>query len=220
MTNKLHLFFLLCFAGFTIVGCSTGKRGQTRAYAYSNKKTPAGYGAYAYVLLPSGYSVTSGPKYERMLHTANAFLDNFLLPVNFYSTKNKGDVMVTHWILKTGIPVNESGTELLANYDYQAALSMLTAIKMAGKQGPVLVAWKKPYERLDKTELKQCLIFNLSRFSNEDIDRAFKLWRDMLSEDVKDWNKSKNKLVKFKEEVRNMFQQYGQTLIDLLTIIY
>jgi hypothetical protein len=220
MTNKLHLFFVLCFLGLIASSCGTSKSGQTRGYAYSNKKTPTGYGAYAYVLIPSGYSTTSGPKYDRMLHTANAFLDNFLLPSNFNSTKNKGDIMVTHWILKSGKPVKESGIDLLAQYDYQAALSMLTAIKMSGKQGPVLVAWKKPYERLDKNELKQCLIFDLSRFSNEDIDRAFKLWRDMLSEDVDDWNKSKNKLVKFKEEVRNMFQQYGQTLIDLLTIIY
>jgi hypothetical protein len=215
-TNSI-LFIGACL-GLIAAACSSTR--SPRGYVYHNQKTERGYGAYAYVLLSSKSATSSGAKYARLLQTANSFIENFPPSGNRISTDEKKSLMVTHWLLQNNKLPDESATSLVANYDYARSLEMLTAIKMAHKEGPVLVAWQKPFEELESAEIKKSLVFDMSRFSDEDIDRAFRLWRKMLSEDVDDWNKPGNKLIKFREEVRNGFQQYGQTLFDLISIIY
>jgi hypothetical protein len=203
---------------FIALACTPAR--STRGYVYQNQKIEKGYGAYAYVLVSSKSVTSSGPKYARLLQTANSFIENFPPSAKRLSTDEKNSLMVTHWLLENKKLPDESAASLVANYDYGRSLEMLTAIKMAHKEGPVLVAWQKPFEDLSNAEIKKSLVFDMSRFSDEDIDRAFRLWRKMLSEDVDDWNKPGNKLIKFREEVRNGFQQYGQTLFDLISIIY
>jgi hypothetical protein len=217
---KKEIFIMLVAAALLVTGFGCTPARPARGYVYKEQQPEKGFGAYGYVLLSSGSVTGSGAKYDRLVHTANSFLENFPRPGDRIPAAEKQELMVTHWLLtKPNLP-EESGKLLVEHYNYSRSLRMLKALNMSGKQGPVLVAWTKPFEELSEKELKKSLVFDLSRFSDEDIDRAFRLWRKMLSEDVDDWNKPGNKLIKFREEVRNGFQQYGQTLFDLISIIY
>ena len=218
MKSKFYLLIVLSFISLVFENCVSSRATPYRGYVYSNKKPEPGYGAYGYVLLTSTHATLTTAHYRRSLKTANSFLENFPSTGKKISMEERKNHMVTHWMLVDHKRIIEKDTMLLKNYDYARALSILTAIKMSGKQGPVLVAWKKPYEELGNEDGKKFLVFDLSRFSDDDIDRAFKLWRKMLSEDVDDWNRSGNKLIKFREEVRNSFQQYGYILIDLISL--
>jgi hypothetical protein len=217
---KKEMLILLIAAAFLVSGVACTPARPARGYIYKEQEPEKGFGAYGYVLLSSGSVTASGAKYERLLHTANSFLENFPKPGDRIPADEKQKLMVTHWLLTRRDLPAESGKLLVDHYNYSRSLRMLKALNMSGKQGPILVAWRKPFEALTEKELKKSLVFDLSRFSDEDIDRAFRLWRKMLSENVDDWNKPGNKLIKFREEVRNGFQQYGQTLFDLISIIY
>ena len=217
MKSKFRLIIIVIYISLAFASCVSTAT-PLRGYVYSNREPEPGYGAYGYVLLTSTHATVTSAHYRRSLKTAVSFLENFPPPQKKISLEERKNHMITHWLLLNNKRIIEKDTMLLKNYDYARAISMLTTLKMSDKQGPVLVAWKKPYEELGNEDRKKCLVFDLSRFSDDDIDRAFKLWRKMLSEDVNDWNRSGNKLVKFREEVRNSFQQYGYILIDLISL--
>jgi hypothetical protein len=75
----------------------------------------------------------------------------------------------------------------------------------------VLTAWTKPFEENDS----EALVLDLSDFSNEDLDRAFAIWRERITTNPEAWQDGLN-LVVFREAFRNLLQTYGQQILGII----
>src|SRR5688572_29491186 len=116
-----NTFLLFVFSVIFMTPACTPAR-STRGYVYQHQKTEKGYGAYAYVLLSSKSVTGSGPKYARLLQTANSFIENFPPSVKRVSADEKNSLMVTHWLLQNKKLPDKGAASLVANYDYDRSL--------------------------------------------------------------------------------------------------
>jgi hypothetical protein len=123
--------------------------------------------------------------------------------------------MATFWPLR----VAESTTvdswpcpKLLDNYDYRRAAEIATVIHKQAASGPLLAAWKKPFEESGSSE---ALVLDLSDFADEDLDRAFGIWRDRITRDPAFWRDGFN-IVLCREALRSLLQKYGNTILAVI----
>jgi hypothetical protein len=101
---------------------------------------------------------------------------------------------------------------LVVNYDYRRASGIISMIRKQGTRGPVLSAWIKPFEKANPSD---ALVLDLSDFGDEDLDRAFAIWRERIATDPAVWRHGFN-LVLCREAFRNFLQKYGDTVLAVI----
>lgn len=182
------------------------------ARAFCLKDTDCGseYAAYGYIIFTS--RPTSEAARERYLAVCRAYLGT-LEPVSNH-TAPKSQIATTFWFLTSQPKDEHSCEELIALYDYARATEITTALRELGVAGPLLVAWGNPYA--DQSEQDQRLLIDLSRLPPNELENAFLIWRDNISQDQRFWGERFNiELVRI--EFRNFIQKYGESILKIVS---
>jgi hypothetical protein len=124
------------------------------------------------------------------------------------------DVVFTYWVLSgsSADRVSEDCDSLVSRYDYARAAQIAAAVDRPGAVGPLLVAYPTI---LQAGQVADTLLFDLSDFSDVDLDRAFAIWKDRVGRDPATWNQG-FQLVLIREAFRNFLERYGN---DVLRIV-
>ena len=193
-----------------LLSCARGPV-AVRAYLFSGEPTPPGYGAYGYLVFNAQPSESESKRYQRVC-------DSFRrqLAVETWGTEGqRGNQMATFWPLKIARSTEVNSWQcqkLIENYDYRKSAEIATVIHKQAASGPVLAAWKKPFEENGSSE---ALVLDLSDFADEDLDRAFGIWRDRITRDPAVW-RGGFKVVLCREAMRNLLQKYGDTVLAVI----
>lgn len=185
-----------------------------REFLYQDQDSIDRYGAYGYALLTKRPQAKTAVRYEKF---ARAYLGNLEETSSFQHTPSEF-IAPTFWLLNTKpnelihAQLSDPNT-LVTHYDYARAKSLLQASNKQGAEGPILVAWQKAFTQGGTTE--ELLVFDLSRFSDEDMERAMSIWISQISKDPTLWQKGFN-VVTFREEVRNFIQRYGEQILAVV----
>ncbi len=59
------------------------------------------------------------------------------------------------------------------------------------------------------------LVFDLSNFDEDDIDRAMQIWKERITMNPEVWNDGFDS-TKIKEELRSFLQKYGETILNFV----
>jgi hypothetical protein len=225
--NHLAAFIALCVVTTLIIfGCA--RMGvPVRAYLFADQMEPPGFGAYGYLLFASQPSESETPRYNRVC----AAFHRDLIEAWGNSPHERSSQMATFWPLKFDQRTEESAklsaltkasegkTDqkalcelLIANYDYRRASGIISMIRKQGARGPVLAAWVKPFGKANSSD---ALVLDLSDFADEDLDRAFAIWRERITTDPAVWRDGFN-LVLCREAFRNFLQKYGDTVLAVI----
>jgi hypothetical protein len=125
--------------------------------------------------------------------------------------------MATFWLLDdslgTAAAERASCQELVEAYDYPTAALMAGRVGEAGARGPLLLAWTAPFDRAGGTG--EALVFDLSLFSDQDIRRGLRIWKEQVSRDPEHWEDG-FQLVKFRETCRSLLERYGDSILAVL----
>lgn len=197
-----------------ISGCgkSSAPSIPVRAYLYADQKTePPGFGAYGYLVFTAQPSENDVPRYR---HVCDAF-QRGLVEARGNSPEERTSQMATFWPLKLPSSTGDQNLPcemLVKNYDYRRVSGIATIIKKQGARGPVLAAWTKPFE---ETNAADALVLDLSDFDDEDLDRAFAIWRERITQNPSAWQHGFN-IVLFREAFRNLIQKYGETILAVI----
>lgn len=173
------------------------------------------FGAFGYVLLT--HRPTTTDDRNRHLSVASAFLGS-LESVESYPDVPRSLLMITYWPVQSPIPIwDAEASELVSQYDYKRTISLLLHVQhrdevRSDTRGPILVAWDRPYG--DPTA-KHALVWDLRTYSDEEVGRAFRIWRERITLKPELWNDG-FKLVKIRETVRNSLNAHGKTLLNLI----
>ncbi len=181
-----------------------------RAYLFTGEPTPPGYGAYGYLVFNEQPSETETKRYEHVCETFRLKL------VETWGTEGqRSNQMATFWPVKIprSMEVNSWPCQkLIENYDYSKGAEIATVIHKQGASGPILAAWKKPFEENGSSE---ALVLDLSDFADEDLNRAFGIWRDRITRDPAFWRDGFN-VVLCREALRSLLQKYGDTILAVI----
>lgn len=186
----------------------------TRSILQPGIKISDNCGAYGYLLFAKKPSEAEKKRY---LKICDAFLRVFVPTSDALALGiDTNFIMPTFFPIITKCPKKEAlkSQFLLDNYDYTYSQIVLSNIKKPGKEGPYLVAFQKPFVpgKVNKGEM---LYLNLYDFSDEDIDRAFGVWKDMIANDPNTWKDGFNKTL-ILEAFRNFLNRYGQEICDTI----
>jgi hypothetical protein len=181
-----------------------------RAYLSHGSSPPLGYAGYGYLVFTAYPSEASR---ERNEHICDAFHRN-LVETWSRSASERHFQMVTYWLVHAPSPSSELNCrDLVRHYDYARASTIASAVRRQASAGPLLIAWSNPFE-LSSSE--EALVFDLSDFDNEDLDRAFAIWRDRVTRDPRIWRDG-FQIITMREACRSLIQRYGQ---DILAVIH
>lgn len=213
MKPKLKLILIVSATGLIIsllLSCARGPV-AVRAYLFTGEPTPPGYGAYGYLVFNAQPSETETKRYE---HVCKTFRRK--IAVEAWGTEGqRTDQMATFWPLKIPRSMGVDSwpcQKLIENYDYRTAAEIAAVIHKQGASGPILAAWKKPFEENNSSE---ALVLDLSDFADEDLERAFGIWKDRIVMDPTVWRKGFN-VVLCREALRNLLQKYGDTVLAVI----
>lgn len=170
------------------------------------------YGAYGYLLFTKR---ANNQEWGRYVSVCEAFKRN-LEPVSEYSYLPSNKLMPTYWLLTTTFEIPPNCDDWVTAYDYARAKVLASAISSLSSKGPLLVAWSKSFEEVTVGE--NALIFDLSTFSDSDLDRALGIWMDRVTRDPELWNNGFN-IIKAKEIFRSFLEKYGNEIIMSITTI-
>ena len=169
----------------------------------------AGFGAYGYLIFTARPSPNTQERYTRVCESYFRKLE----AAGEYPRVQPWDLMVTYWLLTR--PVADSSPPkcdlLIENYDYAKANDITSAVGMHSAEGPILVAWRAPYP---EGTLRDSLVLDMSRFADDDLDRALGIWKDQIARDPAMWQ-SGFQLVKVREALRSFVQTYGSWIIKI-----
>jgi len=183
-----------------------------RDVLFSNEKPPLKFGAYGYLIFterPDKYNSTDD-KFIRYEAVYKAFIR--LDSVDEFKKEDWPIIMPTFWLLQSERGLDKRPKKSwIGFYDYPRATKMASSINVLSAKGPILVAWTQPFETVTNNE--EALVLDLSDFSNDDLNRAFRVWKDRIARDPKIWKDGFN-LVLAKEAFRNFFENYGDKIID------
>jgi hypothetical protein len=191
-----------------------------RDVLFSNEKTPQGFGAYGYLIFtkrPDKYDSTDNI-YNRYKAVYFAFIRN-LESVADYKKEDWPSIMTTFWLLQDkerlekGYPDPRLWIEF---YDYSRAKIIASSINVLSSEGPILVAWTQPFEKVSNNE--EALVLDLSDFSLDDLDRAFGIWMDRITRDPQIWHDGFD-LVLAKEAFRNFLEYYGDKIMEAVKTV-
>ena len=200
-----------------LAGCKVTKTSSygipSREYLYSNALPIKGFRTYGYLLC----STFTPP--EIVKEMATLYMTK-LLEYHESKTISLNQIMVNYWPLKKPDSAYRhpiKANRVVSDYDYQRAFRMLAAIGKPSAKGPVLVAWRKPFEALLPNEIDQCLIVDLSNFRVADLERQLQEWENYLVKDIKDDYDIYFIAHRFSEVCRLIFIKYGDYITDHLT---
>lgn len=206
--TAIALLVIVCAA------CSVSNRAPTpaRGFHYRGQAPEPNRGAYGYVVFPSMPTAETRPRYERV---CEAFMRD-LRPTSDFGDSEPQSLMVTYWLL-TPPPVTEGAAldckQLVDKYDYTTANEIAASVQHLSATGPVLVAWGQPFE--NSPAQADALILDMSRFADEDLDRAFGIWKDRIVRNQAAWKDGFN-LVIIREDFRNLIQKYGEQILQII----
>ncbi|MBK8945384.1 MAG: hypothetical protein IPM32_08955 [Ignavibacteriae bacterium] len=182
-----------------------------RDFLKSDEDPQEGFGAYGYLLFT--HRPIDSEK-ERYSIICNSFFSE-IIDMNEYSEYDISKFMVTFWLIKDSKDLtskNNNCEEYISNYDFARAQVIASSINRNSVEGPILVAWTLPF-LLNNNKSAQ-LILDMSNFSNEDISRAFRIWKDRITQNPEVWNDGFVMQI-IVEEFRSLIQKYGQTFINI-----
>jgi len=217
MKNKI-LIGLMCLLLIVLAGCASSDLGNgyfsylrvpVRNYLASNQNPKRGYGAYGYLLFAKRPSESDYRRYERI---CDLFRRQFQSVQN-YPNLRAGQLMITYWLVDSLIFADTAScTDLIEHYDYVRSNLMMSSIKKQGVPGPLLIAWTTD-QSIGIPE-PSALILDLSKFSDEDLDLAFDIWKDRISRDPEEWNNGFTAEKAF-YGFYNLIQKYGQQIVEV-----
>ena len=209
---------LLLLIVSSVIGCSTTSNQVTSGrspniaagdFVYYREKQTEGYGAYGYVLFTSKLSNINRDRYQKV---SDAFLDT-LPSVSFYNDFKKSQLMVTSWPLMVHMKTQDYNSKnILFVYDYVTSNTMLSSVGKVESLGPVLVAFTVPYYQWDKK--KSYLVLDMSKFSDEEIQNAFQIWKDKITTSQSLW-KNGLSLDVAKAIFRSLINKYGEAILKV-----
>jgi|GEM_PF-1822853 len=209
---RLKLILLIVLLGFAGGACKKKEEAPppvaVRDLLIRDQAPPQNFGAYGYLVFTARPSDRQASRY---LAVCEAY-DQSLEPVQDFSKIDPASLMVTYWPVAKK-PQDDRCRSLLAEYDYAYAARIAAAIRKAGVPGPVLVAWRRPFGSKDQTQA--ALVLDLSDFQDQDVPRAFLLWKDRLSKRPEVW-KDGFQIVLVREMFRNFIQQYGTQIVTII----
>ena len=208
-----HAVALWVLIVFFIPGCAKPPTAvPVKGYLYTDEKELPGFGAYGYLLFPAQPSPGDAPRYE---HVCEAFQRDLPTEAWGKAPEERTSQMATFWPLNVPRATAAKSLDcqsLVKNYDYRRASAIATAIRKQSARGPILTAWAKPFAETDSSP---ALVLDLSDFADEDLDRAFAIWRERITTDPAVWRNGFN-LVLCREAFRNFFQKYGETVLAIV----
>jgi len=181
-----------------------------RACLYSDQEPSQGTAPAAYVVLTS----RPAPAQEKRSVAVCESYQRNLEPLAAFRDAATSEVVVTYWLLgmKKGTPCPRNCENLVGRYDYVRASRIAARVERPGVSGPLLVAFAPPPTAGGSGD---SLVLDLSDFSDEDLDRAFGIWKDRISRDPSVW-KSGFQIVLIREACRNFVEKYGK---DILIVV-
>lgn len=208
--RSLPILLAVSAAGALFSGCGTGALAPVpaRDVLLSGQAAPQGYGAYGYVIFTER---PSDKNLDRYLAMGNAYLRH-LEPVARYGSPPASWIMPTFWLAGKDFNPYRKGSRIwIDQYDYARAKAIASSVNALSSQGPLLVAWNQPFE--DTAAGEKALVLDLSGFSNEDLDRGLRIWKDKITQDPKLWKDGLNLLIA-REAFRNFLERYGDKVIN------
>jgi hypothetical protein len=208
--SALRIAFL-CALLIGMSGCPGYQQANVpvRECLYKGVPPRPGLGAYGYLVFTAGPAKEALPRYLKVCGS----YQRSLREASEYSGHEPGTLMVTFWLLTkrtTDTACPSDCPRLIENYDYATASEIATIVKKQAASGPVLVAWNEPF---DSPQTNEGLMLDLSNFADDDLDRAFGIWRDRIVRDPSVWNNG-FQLVKAREAFRSLIQKYGEPIVS------
>jgi hypothetical protein len=197
------------FVALPFVGCLQPVRGILP----ENQLAPAGFGAYGYLVFTHAPSDHENPRY---LKVCDAYIREFQ-PLGEFPNLPKSSLMVTFWPVDSKFPwkTNQPACrDLIQHYGKNLAAELTTDAGQSASAGPLLIAWTSNRGHLDSSV--RPLVLDLSDFSDDDIDRAFRVWKSEVSNDPGFW-RGGFKVDRFREAFRNLISQYGEQILAVVS---
>ena len=146
----------------------------------------------------------------RYLAVCDSYLRN-LETTGAFAHLPSSSLMVTFWPVTSdpGMHTPPCGA-LISTYDYPFAALITSSARKSGVGGPVLAAWTKKFRPGE--ENGDLLVLDMSDFSNDDLDRAFGIWKDRIVKVPALWQSGWN-VVLIREAFRNLIQKYGEQVV-------
>lgn len=185
-----------------------------RDFLHSGSEPRNDLGAYGYLVF------TSRPVADtlRYLDVCTAFIAN-IEPISEYlrfEDVAPESLMATYWLLEDSLASEDRYEDcgvLIEEYDYARASLIASSVDKLGSKGPVLVAWERPFQPgMTGTE---ALVLDMSDFSNADMSRAFRIWKERIVRDPRVW-KEGYQTAMIVEAFRNLIQRYGEEIISVI----
>jgi hypothetical protein len=190
-----------------------------RDYLNELTKPNCQYGAYGYILLTRPYPNDS-VDYKRIKLIAEMFKTVYESSQSYLRVGvEPADMMIMYWLLKGDRPVREdiSVDQMIENYDYAKAHSILASLSKTGKKGPVFVAWNKPYVSGIYNK-KEALVFDITGFDEDDIKRAFNTWDERVSNDPSSWRNG-FEMEQLRSAFRNFLNAHSECLLKIFVSV-
>lgn len=208
-----NLVGILCFFVLFKLACApAGPPALARDFQVRGTPLPLGFGAYGYLVFTKRPGRDQANRYGSM---CEAYV-NALESVNTFPGRDRASLMVTYWLLEEE-PTNEWDLPdcmyLLEQYDYATASTIASSIGVLDAEGPVLVAWRTPFETHEPGDTR--LLLDLSTFIDNDLDRAFGIWKSRIVRDPTSWEEG-FVLSNIKERFRNFLQKYGPSIVSVI----
>lgn len=183
----------------------------SREFLYSNEEPNERYGAYGYILFLARPNKNNYERYEVVCQNYLSHMEHLDEYEHIYTRR----LMVTYWLLNDNLPNGSSRdcAALIQFYDYARAKEIASAVGALSFSGPVFVAWKYPYIFSKNKYAEHAITFDVSRFSNQDISRATKIWLSIIVDPERGLSHGTLMLA---EEFRNLLQQYGKQILDFV----
>ncbi|UFS63229.1 hypothetical protein LOH54_03660 [Sulfurimonas sp. HSL-3221] len=215
MTNNINAMHWIVLVSSVLIfaGCSgsspvpvdapTGAAAEnepiaTRSFLIHGKKPDPSYRVHGFVIFTS--RPTSG-QYARYMKTCEAYIAT-LDPTESHSS-DEYDLLPTYWPVTDEL-YSEDCVDMINYYDYPRASEIVARLhaELGTGIGPYLVASGEG----------ELMVLDMSTFSEDDIQRAMRIWEKEICVDPKNWE-PRLSIIKFREAFRSMLQAYGDSIL-------
>lgn len=215
---KLLIPVLLILLGVLLPNCGGGKQSQqvkfrelgvtpARSFLYADQKPGADYPVAGFLLFTHRPDTSELKRYKKIY---DSFVNNFELTSQFEKDEQK-KLAVTYWLLK-----ERKKDDFIQNYDYARSQVICSKYGFLSENGPVLLA----YNNYTNAESKDSvLILKLSDFADEDLNRAFGIWKERIVLNPETWNDGFS-MTKVLNEFRNIIENYGTKVVAVIGKIF
>lgn len=194
-----------CAAPTTITSYQT--RIPASDWLVSGNMPLSGYGAYGYVILRKNpIEILSSREGEFCKHYREG-----MMQTGVFKYTNKENLMPTYWMLKADDVDKKSCESLIENYDFERATKIAATTGNLGSIGPLLIAWRLPFEIKGNQE---ALVIDLENIPPSEFSKVISIWTEEITNDPEAWaNGFDIKLIRLKFGV--FIDKYGDKLISL-----